>query len=67
MTDLNNRSNDFVGVIDGGPGNDTLKGSSGRDRLDGGVGSDTLYGFDGDEGFALPTQDPRHAALLQDE
>lgn len=31
------------------------------------LGAGLLYVFDGDEGFALPTQDPRHAALLEDE
>jgi hypothetical protein len=30
-------------------------------------GAGLLYVFDGDEGFALPTQDPRHAALLSNE
>lgn len=40
---------DFFGVLDGGPGNDTLRGSMARDRLDGGAGSDTLYGLDGDD------------------
>ncbi len=47
--DLTDRSDDWVGVIDGGPGNDTLKGSSARDRIDGGYGSDTIYGFAGDD------------------
>ena len=47
--DLNERSNDFVGVIDGGPGDDILIGTAGRDRLDGGSGSDTLYGLAGDD------------------
>jgi len=46
---LNERSNDWVGVIDGGPGDDRLYGSGGRDRLDGGRGDDTLYGFGGDD------------------
>jgi hypothetical protein len=31
------------------------------------LGAGLLYAFDGDEGFALPTQDPRHASLLEDE
>ena len=31
------------------------------------LGAGLLYVFDGDEGFALPTQDPRHATLLEDE
>jgi hypothetical protein len=30
-------------------------------------GAGLLYVFDGDEGFALPTQDPRDAGLLEDE
>src|SRR5690349_1481000 len=47
--DLNARSNDFVGVIDGGPGDDILRGTAGRDRLDGMSGSDTLYGLAGDD------------------
>lgn len=40
---------DFFGIIDGGPGDDTLIGSSARDRLDGGEGSDTLYGLAGND------------------
>ena len=40
---------DWVGVIDGGPGNDVLTGSDARDRLDGGRGSDRLYGYGGDD------------------
>ncbi|MHC5112514.1 MAG: calcium-binding protein, partial [Planctomycetota bacterium] len=36
--DLNARSDDFVGVIDGGPGDD-----------DGGSGSDTIFGLAGDD------------------
>ncbi|MCX7893546.1 MAG: PA14 domain-containing protein, partial [Burkholderiales bacterium] len=47
--DLNARSDDFVGVIDGGPGNDLLRGTAGRDRLDGGSGDDILYGLAGDD------------------
>ncbi|MBL8533161.1 MAG: hypothetical protein JNL33_04830, partial [Betaproteobacteria bacterium] len=43
------RSDDFVGVFDGGPGNDTLIGGAARDRLDGGTGDDTMYGFGGDD------------------
>ena len=42
MDDLVARSDDFVSVLYGGPGDDTLKGSEGRDRLDGGFGHDTL-------------------------
>ena len=49
LSALTGRSNDFVGVIDGGPGNDSLRGTVGRDRLDGGSGSDTLFGFAGDD------------------
>ena len=49
ISELTARSKDWIGVIDGGPGNDTLKGTDGRDRLDGGFGSDTLYGFGGDD------------------
>ena len=49
MTALNDRSTDWAGVVDGGPGNDTILGSTGRDRLDGGFGSDTVYGFGGDD------------------
>ncbi|MCA9049039.1 MAG: hypothetical protein KDA89_09955, partial [Planctomycetaceae bacterium] len=41
--------NDFVGVLNGGPGNDILSGSPVRDRLDGASGNDTLYGFAGDD------------------
>ena len=40
---------DFVGVLDGGPGDDVLSGTNARDRLDGGVGSDTAFGFGGDD------------------
>ncbi|MCY2989541.1 MAG: hypothetical protein NTY19_16945, partial [Planctomycetota bacterium] len=46
---LTARSNDWVGVIDGGPDNDTLVGSNARDRLDGGSGSDVIYGLGGDD------------------
>ncbi|MEZ6133641.1 MAG: Ig-like domain-containing protein [Pirellulaceae bacterium] len=42
-------SKDWVGVFDGNSGNDTLLGSTGRDRLDGGRGSDVAYGFAGDD------------------
>src|SRR5438094_895578 len=45
--DLNDRSDDFVGVIDGGPDDDTLTGTAGRDRLDGGSGDDMLFGGTG--------------------
>jgi len=43
------RSTDWIGVLDGGPGNDNLSGSNSRDRLDGGIGSDTMFGFGGDD------------------
>lgn len=36
-------------VISGGPGNDILRGSAGRDRIDAGPGSDVAYGFAGDD------------------
>ena len=48
-SDLSARGSDFVGVIDGGPGNDLLIGSSARDRIDGGFGSDSIYGMAGDD------------------
>ncbi|MFN0040815.1 MAG: LamG-like jellyroll fold domain-containing protein, partial [Burkholderiales bacterium] len=47
--DLDSRSNDFVGVIDGGPGEDLLIGTAGRDRIDGGGGSDRIFGLAGDD------------------
>ncbi len=47
--DLNERSDDFVGVIDGGPGDDYMVGTAGRDRIDGGSGSDTIFGLAGDD------------------
>jgi len=43
------RSNDFVTVIDGGPGDDVITGTAGRDRVNGGKGSDTIYGLGGDD------------------
>ena len=46
---LSARSDDWVGVLDGGPGDDLLYGTGARDRLDGGEGSDVLYGFGGDD------------------
>ena len=63
VSDLDERSDDFVGVLDGGSGDDTLRGTNARDRLDGGFGSDTLYGNAGDDqlwgdggaGFGLRT------------
>ncbi len=48
-SDLAARSRDWVAVFQGGSGNDTLTGSSGRDRLDGGRGSDTVFGLGGDD------------------
>ncbi len=48
-SDLTSRSNDWIAVIDGGPGNDILTGSNARDRIDGGYGSDTIYGYGGDD------------------
>ena len=47
--DLDARSEDNIGVIDGGPDDDILRGTSGRDRLDGMTGSDTLFGLAGDD------------------
>lgn len=47
--DLSERSRDWVGVLDGGSGNDILNGSNARDRMDGGRGSDVLYGNAGDD------------------
>ena len=49
LSALSGRSNDFVGVFDGGEGGDTLFGGAARDRLDGGAGNDTLFGFGGDD------------------
>lgn len=49
LSDLADRSRDWVGVFNGGAGDDTLTGSAGRDRLDGGRGSDRLQGFGGDD------------------
>jgi Ca2+-binding RTX toxin-like protein/PKD repeat protein len=49
LADLIGRSTDWVAVVDGGPGTDTIIGTSGRDRLDGGTGSDTLFGMAGDD------------------
>ncbi|MEM7230139.1 MAG: hypothetical protein AAF432_15135, partial [Planctomycetota bacterium] len=36
LSELARRSRDWVGVLDGGPGNDTLRGTIARDRIDGG-------------------------------
>ncbi len=49
VSDLSARSDEFVAVFDGGPGDDVLTGSGARDRLDGGSGNDTLSGFGGDD------------------
>ena len=46
---LAQRSDDWVGVFDGGAGDDVLLGSGGRDLLDGGPDHDILYGFAGDD------------------
>ena len=46
---LSARSRDFVTIIEGGPGNDTLVGSSARDRIDGGRGGDLIFGLAGDD------------------
>ena len=49
VSQLSSRSDDFVAVLDGGPGDDILQGTGGRDRLDGGRGSDELLGMGGDD------------------
>ena len=49
VSDLIARSDDYVGVIDGGPGDDLLLGTEAKDRIDGGGGSDVIYGFGGDD------------------
>ena len=46
---LTARGTDWVSCIDGGPDNDTLVGTAGRDRIDGGPGSDVIYGMAGDD------------------
>jgi Ca2+-binding RTX toxin-like protein len=46
---LSARSSDFVGVIEGGDGNDTLIGTNGRDRINGGQGNDIIQGLAGDD------------------
>ncbi|MDC0935626.1 hypothetical protein OAS39_05025, partial [Pirellulales bacterium] len=68
------RSDDFVGVLDGGPGDDLLLGTEARDRLDGGSGSDVVYGFGGDDrvwgdsGVGDPTdRDVLYAGLGNDD
>ena len=49
LAELSLRSRDWVGVIDGGSGDDILSGSKGRDRIDGGRGSDLIFGNEGDD------------------
>ncbi len=49
VSDLVDRGDDWVGAIDGGPGNDTLRGTEARDRIDGGSGSDTIFALGGDD------------------
>src|SRR5262249_13763496 len=46
---LISRSDDYVGVFNGGPGDDILVGSDCRDRLDGGDGRDVVYGYAGND------------------
>ena len=48
VSPLTARSTDYVAVIDGGPGNDILRGPNGRDSIDGGGGNDIIYGGEGD-------------------
>ena len=60
------RSNDWIGVIDGGAGDDTLRGTSGRDRIDGNSGSDTIFGLGGDDrlwGDSTGTDTQQHDSL----
>jgi Ca2+-binding RTX toxin-like protein len=47
--DLVARSEDYVGVIDGGPDDDVLIGTEANDRIDGMSGSDTIYGRSGND------------------
>ncbi|MEM6472035.1 MAG: hypothetical protein AAF802_20915, partial [Planctomycetota bacterium] len=49
LSALTNRSRDFVTILEGGPGDDRISGSSARDRIDGGRGSDTIWGNAGDD------------------
>lgn len=53
------RSRDWVGVFNGGSGNDTLIGSQGRDWLSGGPGSDRMFGYGGDDRMWGDDQDGR--------
>ena len=52
----------WLTVLDGGPGNDVIRGTDGPDRIDGGPGSDILYGNGGDDRLWGDTQngDPVH-------
>ncbi|MEF8756274.1 MAG: PKD domain-containing protein [Accumulibacter sp.] len=49
VTKLSALGHDWVAVLDGGAGNDSLSGTGGRDRIDGGSGSDTIYGYAGND------------------
>ncbi|MCX2983459.1 hypothetical protein EYC98_21600, partial [Halieaceae bacterium IMCC14734] len=49
FSELSARSDDYLGVLLGGSGNDTLRGTAGADRIEGGSGSDVLYGYAGDD------------------
>ena len=44
---LSKRSKDWVGVINGGPGDDYLRGTEARDRIDGSSGDDVILGLGG--------------------
>ena len=47
VTVLSKRSKDWVGVINGGPGDDYLRGTEARDRIDGSSGDDVILGLGG--------------------
>ncbi len=49
VSEISARSTDWVSVLDGGPGDDTIQGTSGNDLIDGGPGSDVIYGMAGDD------------------
>ncbi|WP_291986182.1 PA14 domain-containing protein [Luteitalea sp.] len=49
VSDLVARSSDWVGVLEGGAGNDVIIGTGGRDRINGDEGSDDLFGLAGDD------------------
>ncbi|MGI9332597.1 MAG: LamG-like jellyroll fold domain-containing protein, partial [Gammaproteobacteria bacterium] len=49
VSDLIARSDDNVGVIDTGPGDDVALGTEANDRIDGMSGSDTLFGRAGND------------------